>query len=114
RSYPVSAPASAPSPPRTAPSVSDRFLEWHIAAPQIAPETIRKVSGAAFTRLGVNGSLSTINSLMANSAILLDVPAETILAIGEGSIRIPPRLTAQAIAASAVIGRKPATTPIPI
>src|SRR2546426_1125986 len=51
---------------------------------------------------------------MANSAILLDVPAESIHTIGLGSIWIRPRLTAQAIGASAVIGRKPATTPIPI
>ena len=78
------------------------------------PITMRKVSGLGLNRLGVNGSLSMINSLIANCAILLDVPAESILTIGLGAIRIRPLLTAQAIAASAVIGRKPATTPIPI
>ena len=80
----------------------------------MVPITMRKVSGLGLNRLGVNGSLSMINSLTANCAILLDVPAESILTIGLEPVRIRRRLTAQAIAASAIIGRKPATRPIPI
>ena len=85
----------------------------YITAPQSAPDTTREASDAALNRLGVKGSLSAINSHSANSAIRFDALAETILANGERPGRIHPRLRAQAIAASAVIGRKPATAPTP-
>jgi hypothetical protein len=62
----------------------------------------------------VKGNLSAISSLIANSAILFEALAETILANGERPGRIHPRLRAQAITAGAIIGRKPATAPMPI
>jgi hypothetical protein len=114
RWYPPTAPASAPSPPRTAPSASGRFTVPCIVAPQIAPDTNRDASGAAFNRVGVKGSLSAINSLIASLAILFAAVAEIILANGEPPGRIHPRFSAQAITAGAVIGRKPATAPMPI
>jgi len=85
-----------------------------IATPQIAPDATRDASGAAFNRLRVKGNLSAISSLIANSAILFEALAETILANGERPGRIHPRLRAQAITAGAIIGRKPATAPMPI
>jgi len=85
-----------------------------IAAPQIAPDTTRDARGAAFNRLRVKGNLSAISSLIANSAILLEALAEIILANGECPDRIHPRLRNQAITAGAVIGRRPATAPMPI
>ena len=114
RWYPPTAPASAPSPPRNAPSASGRFTVPCIVAPQIAPDTTRDASGAAFNRLGVKGSLSAISSLIASLAILFEALAEIILANGESRGRIHLRFSAQAITADAVIGRKPATAPMPI
>src|SRR5437762_8616796 len=54
-----------------------------------------------------------ISSLIANCAILFDTAAESTHTNGLGSIRIRPVLMAQAVAASAVIGCKPAIRPIP-
>ena len=102
------------SPPRTASSASGRFTVPCIVAPQIAPDTTRDASGAAFNRLGVKGSLSAISSLIASLAILFEALAEIILANGESRGRIHLRFSAQAITADAVIGRKPATAPMPI
>jgi hypothetical protein len=111
--YPVMAPASDPSPPKTAPSTIGFFTVPYIAAPQIAPDTIRDARGAASRRLRVKGNLSTTRSLIANPAILFEVLAETILANDECPGRIRPRLRAEAITASAVVGRNPATAPMP-
>jgi hypothetical protein len=58
--------------------------------------------------------LSAINSLIASFAILFAALAEIILASGDSPGRIHLRFSAQAITAGAVIGRKPATTPMPI
>jgi hypothetical protein len=93
---------------------TDGVLVLCIAAPQIAPDTIRDASGAAFNRLRVKGNLSAIISVSANSVIVFEALAEIILEKGEGPGRIHPRFMAQAITAGAIIGRKPATTPIPI
>src|SRR5215472_13423887 len=112
--YPAIAPASAPTPPRTAPLAGGSFTVACMAAPQIAPDTIRQASGAASKRLRVKGNLSVTSSLSANSAILLEAPAETILAYGECPGRIQPRLRLKASIARAVIGRRPATMPIPV
>jgi hypothetical protein len=114
RWYPPTAPASAPNPPRTAPSASGRFTVPCIVAPQIVPDTTRDASGTAFNRLGVKGSLSAINSLIASLAILFAAADDIIVARGESPGRIHPRFSAQAITAGAVIGRKPATAPMPI
>ena len=108
------APARAPSPPRTAPWATGCSSVPCIATPQIAPDTTRDASGPAFNRLPVVGNLSAISSLIANSASRFEALAETILANGECPGRIHPRRRAQAIAARAIIGRKPATTPMPI
>jgi hypothetical protein len=80
----------------------------------MAPDTARDASGAACNRLGVNGSLSAISSDAASSAILFNALAETILAKGEFEGRIHPRPSAKAMMAYAVIGRNPATVPMPI
>jgi hypothetical protein len=74
----------------------------------------RDPSDDTLNRLGVNGSLSAINSAIASSPILFDPLAEIILAKGEFPPRIHPRSTATAVTAQAIIGRKPATAPMPI
>jgi hypothetical protein len=99
-----------PSPPRSTPFASGCLTAPQTAAPQIAPELTREASGPAFNRLGVKGNLSTIISLIASSVIARDALAEIIVANGE----IHLRFAAQAITAGAVIGRNPATAPMPI
>src|SRR6476661_8072612 len=84
-----------------------------MVAPQTAPDTRRDARGPVFNRLGVKGSLSVINSLIARSVILFEALAERIAAKGEFRKRIHFRLTAHARSAGAVRARKPATAPIP-
>src|SRR5215472_18139822 len=89
--YPAIAPASAPSPPRTAPLAGAPFAAVCMTAPQIAPDAIRQAIDAASKRLGVKGNLSATSSLTTNSAIVFDALAETILEYGEPPERIHPR-----------------------
>jgi len=61
----------------------------------------------------VKGSLSAISSAIASSVILLEALAEIIVANGELPTGIHFRFAAQAITAGAVIGRNPASAPMP-
>src|SRR5215469_13461687 len=83
-------------------------------APQIAPNPMREARGPAASRLGVKGSLSTISSLIASSVSLRAAPAEIVVANGELPRSIHPLFADSAIRAEAVIGRRPATAPIPV
>ena len=74
---------------------------------------MRDARGPGFNRLGVKGSLSAINSLIARSVILFEALAERIAAKDERRKRIHFRFTAQARTAGAVRARKPATAPMP-
>jgi hypothetical protein len=89
-------------------------MALHTAAPQTAPEAMRKASGPAFNRLEVKGSLSATSSLIANSVIRREARPEIIVENGEFARGIHSCFVAHAIMAGATIGRNPAIAPIPI
>src|SRR6267143_753416 len=57
----------APSPPSRVPSKRRRFAEMQSAAPQIAPERMRKAIGKGLVRSGTKDNLSAISSPRPNA-----------------------------------------------
>jgi len=80
---------------------------------RFAPEAIREARGPAFNRPGVKGSLSAISSLIASSVTRCEALPEIMVANGELPRLNHLRFAAQAMIAGAVIGRNPATMPMP-
>jgi hypothetical protein len=70
------------------------------------------VNGASVFRLGVFGSLSLINSAIANRLRIYGVAANPRKASGVFSKCSQPRRAAQLTAAGGVMERSPATTPM--
>src|SRR5882762_10367054 len=102
----------APNPPSKVPGKRRRFAERHSAAPQIAPERIRKAMGRGLVRLGTNGSLSAISSPRPNTESVEMAIVEPNHARRGSRKSSRCRCAAQLTAAGAVMDRKPATIPI--
>src|SRR5882762_6345471 len=102
----------APSPPSKVPGKMRRFAERHSAAPQIAPERLRKAMGRGLVRLGTNGSLSAISSPRPNTESVETAIVEPNHARRESRKSSRCRCAAQLTATGAVMDRKPATIPI--
>src|SRR5205085_8110497 len=104
---------TAPIPPQTAPSMSDRFVDAPRQAPQKAPEIMRASKGATLVRRGIEGARSATSSPSAAIASATRARFDSMNANGDPYRFNQASRTADAIAAGARKVRKPATTPMP-
>src|SRR5882762_10422794 len=73
----------APSPPSRVPSKRRRFAEMQSAAPQIAPERMRKAIGKGLHRIGTKDHLSAISTPRPNAESANTAIVESIVFLAE-------------------------------
>src|SRR5258706_14654410 len=97
----------APSPPSRVPTKRRPFAEMQNAAPQIAPERMRKAIGKGLVRFGTKDNLSAISSPRPNAEITKTAIVEPSSARRESRRSSQWRCAAQLTAAEGAQHREP-------